>query len=183
MGSFFGKALETLYGNSEVNFNVFDLGGQDKLRDLWRHYYPGARALIFVIDSTDERRISTAKFELEDVMREHELQNCSWLILCSKQDKNNALNVDEIGNRLDLFDLIKLDATYLSDISSNTLFETYNIPNEILNIIIEYLPPKRSGFKCEHEINIFGCSLITNENLDEAWEWITDKALRRVQHE
>ena len=26
-----------------VKFNVWDVGGQDKIRPLWRHYYSGAR--------------------------------------------------------------------------------------------------------------------------------------------
>jgi ADP-ribosylation factor protein 6 len=28
-----------------VKFNVWDVGGQDKIRPLWRHYYSGARRL------------------------------------------------------------------------------------------------------------------------------------------
>lgn len=29
-----------------VKFNVWDVGGQDKIRPLWRHYYSGARILF-----------------------------------------------------------------------------------------------------------------------------------------
>lgn len=36
-----------------VKFNVWDVGGQDKIRPLWRHYYTGTQGLIFVVDSAD----------------------------------------------------------------------------------------------------------------------------------
>ena len=36
---------------------VWDVGGQDKLRPLWRHYYENTQGLIFVIDSSDRDRI------------------------------------------------------------------------------------------------------------------------------
>ena len=29
-----------------------DVGGQDKIRPLWRHYYKNTRSLIFVVDIT-----------------------------------------------------------------------------------------------------------------------------------
>jgi small GTP-binding protein len=45
-----GFNVETVtYKN--VKFNVWDVGGQDKIRPLWRHYYTGTQGLVFVIDS------------------------------------------------------------------------------------------------------------------------------------
>eukprot|EP01083_Nonionella_stella_P246370 855455_1 len=104
MGSFFGKALETLHGNSEVNFNVFDLGGQDKLRDLWRHYYPGCNAIIFMIDSNDRSRIDLAKKkELHQLLEDKELNdNAILLVLANKQDLPNAMSVQEVTDKLSL---------------------------------------------------------------------------------
>eukprot|EP00833_Pecoramyces_ruminatium_P012284 jgi/Orpsp1_1/1186316/evm.model.d7180000049720.1 len=37
----------------KVKFNVWDVGGQDKIRPLWRHYYAGTQGLIFIVDSND----------------------------------------------------------------------------------------------------------------------------------
>src|SRR3989338_6144511 len=37
----------------KVTFRVFDIGGQDKIRKLWRHYYQGTNAIIFIVDSND----------------------------------------------------------------------------------------------------------------------------------
>jgi ADP-ribosylation factor protein 1 len=36
-----------------LSFNVWDIGGQTRLRDLWHHYYNGSDAVIYVLDSAD----------------------------------------------------------------------------------------------------------------------------------
>ena len=47
-----GFNVETLeYKN--IAFTVWDVGGQEKLRALWRHYFASTQALIFVVDSSD----------------------------------------------------------------------------------------------------------------------------------
>merc|ERR1711981_1152770 len=40
-----------------ISFTVWDIGGQDKIRKLWRHYYQGTDGAIFVVDSSDRDRI------------------------------------------------------------------------------------------------------------------------------
>lgn len=44
---------------------VWDMGGQDAIRQLWQHYYKNAQALIFVVDSADEERLAEARDELQ----------------------------------------------------------------------------------------------------------------------
>merc|ERR1712013_568947 len=46
-----------------INFTVWDIGGQDKIRKLWRYYY-NTQGLIFVVDSNDRDRIEDAREEL-----------------------------------------------------------------------------------------------------------------------
>jgi hypothetical protein len=51
-----GFNVETVeYKN--INFTVWDVGGQDKIRPLWRHYYQNTQGIIFVVDSNDRDRI------------------------------------------------------------------------------------------------------------------------------
>ena len=58
-----GFNVETVeYKN--VCFTVWDVGGQDKIRPLWRHYYQNTQGIIFVVDSNDQERIEEAKDEL-----------------------------------------------------------------------------------------------------------------------
>ena len=48
-----------------------DVGGQDKIRPLWRHYFQNTQGLIFVVDSNDRDRIEEAKDELGRMVRTH----------------------------------------------------------------------------------------------------------------
>ena len=62
-----GFNVETVeYKN--VNFTVWDVGGQDKIRPLWRHYYQNTQGIIFVVDSNDQERIEEAKDELHKMV-------------------------------------------------------------------------------------------------------------------
>jgi len=46
-----GFNVETVeYKN--INFTVWDVGGQDKIRPLWRHYFQNTQGLIFVWTAT-----------------------------------------------------------------------------------------------------------------------------------
>ena len=47
-----------------VNFTVWDLGGQDRIRQLWVHYYNDLDGVIFMVDSTDSDRFDLAREEL-----------------------------------------------------------------------------------------------------------------------
>merc|ERR1712203_60692 len=55
-----GFNVETVeYKN--ISFNVWDVGGQDKIRKLWRYYYANTQGLIFVVDSNDRDRTEDAR--------------------------------------------------------------------------------------------------------------------------
>merc|ERR1712070_1323269 len=55
-----GFNVETVeYKN--ISFTVWDVGGQDKIRPLWRHYYQNTQGVIFVVDSNDRDRVEDAK--------------------------------------------------------------------------------------------------------------------------
>jgi small GTP-binding protein len=43
------------------NMNVWDVGGQDRIRALWRHYFHNTQGLIFVVDSNDTTRTEEAR--------------------------------------------------------------------------------------------------------------------------
>jgi small GTP-binding protein len=40
-----------------VNIKVFDLAGQEKLRNVWKYYYSSIEGIIFVLDSTRPDRL------------------------------------------------------------------------------------------------------------------------------
>jgi hypothetical protein len=65
---------------------VWDVGGQDKIRPLWRHYYTGTQGLVFVVDSQDRERVDEAKQELHRILSDREMKDCLLLVFANKQD-------------------------------------------------------------------------------------------------
>jgi ADP-ribosylation factor 1/2 len=93
-----------------ISFTVWDVGGQDKIRPLWRHYFQNTQGaggcallvgsesaavchnfashltgLIFVVDSNDRERISEAREELARMLAEDELRDAVVLVFANKQ--------------------------------------------------------------------------------------------------
>jgi len=85
-----------------VKFNVWDVGGQDKIRPLWRHYYTGTQGLIFVVDSADTDRIDEARQELHRIINDREMKDAVILVFANKQDQKHALKPDVLQERLGL---------------------------------------------------------------------------------
>merc|ERR1712223_1073093 len=77
-----------------LKFTVWDVGGQQSIRQLWKHYYSNTDGIIFVIDANDTKRVRgnehCAKEELHRLMEEEELQNCQLLVFANKQDLPNG---------------------------------------------------------------------------------------------
>ena len=104
-----GFNVETVdYKN--INFTVWDVGGQDKIRPLWRHYYQNTQGIIFVVDPNDRERIDadssaeqkSAREELQRMLVEDDLRDAVLLVFANKQDLPNALSVNEVTERLGL---------------------------------------------------------------------------------
>nr|XP_042703306.1 ADP-ribosylation factor-related protein 1 isoform X1 [Chrysemys picta bellii] len=76
----------------------WDLGGQDELQSLWDKYYAESHGVIYVIDSTDEERLSESKRAFEKVVTSEALEGVPILVLANKQDVEQW---GERGNRVD----------------------------------------------------------------------------------
>ncbi|XP_078454386.1 ADP-ribosylation factor 3-like [Lampetra planeri] len=99
-----GFNVETVeYKN--ISFTVWDVGGQDKIRPLWRHYFQNTQGLIFVVDSNDRERVNEAREELMRMLAEDELRDAVLLVFANKQDLPNAMNAAEITDKLGLHSL------------------------------------------------------------------------------
>jgi len=96
-----GFNVETVeYKN--ISFTVWDVGGQDKIRPLWRHYFQNTQGLIFVVDSNDRERVAEAQEELTKMLQEDELRDAKLLVFANKQDLPNAMAAAEITEKLGL---------------------------------------------------------------------------------
>merc|ERR1711918_204818 len=99
-----GFNVETVeYKN--ISFTVWDVGGQDKIRPLWRHYYQGTNGLIYVVDSNDRDRIEDAREELTKMINEDEMRDAVVLVFANKQDLPNAMTAAEGTEKLGLHNM------------------------------------------------------------------------------
>ena len=87
-----------------INFTVWDVGGQTKIRPLWQHYFENSDAVIFVVDSQDRGRLAEAKEELDGVLNDDRLRNATLLVFNNKQDMPNAATTTEVTEKLGLRD-------------------------------------------------------------------------------
>ncbi|KAK2573954.1 ADP-ribosylation factor-related protein 1 [Acropora cervicornis] len=116
---------------NHVKLIFWDLGGQQELRSLWDKYYEECHGVIYVIDSSDERRLEESQkdelvvnlelekkkleykchkcfelefkviFTFETVMHDSHMEGTPLLILANKQDLQGSLDVETVKNAFD----------------------------------------------------------------------------------
>jgi len=96
-----GFNVESVKFNN-VTIMMWDVGGQEKIRTLWKHYFENTEGIVWVIDSADTSRIAEAKEELHRVLAEEQLLKAPVLIFANKQDLPNALKVAELHEQLEI---------------------------------------------------------------------------------
>jgi GTPase SAR1 family protein len=91
--------------------NIWDLGGQHKIRRLWHHYFEQCDGIIFVIDSTDTERLKddksteTVDHEIKYLTTVNSLRGVPILFLANKYDCSKAKTAHEITKILNLSSL------------------------------------------------------------------------------
>ncbi|KAK1159002.1 ADP-ribosylation factor-like protein 4D [Acipenser oxyrinchus oxyrinchus] len=88
-----------------ITFQIWDVGGQEKLRPLWKSYTRRMDGIVFVVDSTETERMEEAKVELHKITRTSENQGIPVLVLANKQDLPAPLSVTEIEKVLGLHEM------------------------------------------------------------------------------
>ena len=79
-----------------LHMTIWDVGGQTKIRALWKHYFLNSNALIYLVDSNDIDRIDEARDELHRVLSDEILFGIPVLVLANKQDLIGALSCADI---------------------------------------------------------------------------------------
>ena len=88
-----------------LKLNCWDVGGQTRLRSLWRHYYQNCDAVIYVVDSSDRNRMKEAAAELHNALSDDNLRDATLLVYANKQDLPNAVPPSELQEIFKLRDL------------------------------------------------------------------------------
>lgn len=62
--------------------NIWDVGGQKTIRSYWRNYFEQTDGLVWVVDSSDLRRLDDCKYELDNLLKEevHSLYSLLFLL-------------------------------------------------------------------------------------------------------
>ena len=104
---------------------VFDVGGQEKIRELWSQYCRAADGLVLVVDSGDPARFIDVRTELVKLLHgTAHLSHASVLVLANKQDQPQALSPTDLAARLRLHEMeqrwhiegtVGLDGTGIDD--------------------------------------------------------------------
>jgi len=102
-----GSCLETLERGNVV-FTFFDVGGETKSRPIFQQLVSKnltaykKKGIVFVIDSCDREWIKDARKLLQDLLEADVARNVPLLVLANKQDRTDALSVEEIIEAFDL---------------------------------------------------------------------------------
>eukprot|EP00998_Keelungia_sp_KM082_P009863 NODE_6054_length_660_cov_53.148218_g6031_i0.p1 GENE.NODE_6054_length_660_cov_53.148218_g6031_i0~~NODE_6054_length_660_cov_53.148218_g6031_i0.p1 ORF type:complete len:180 (+),score=60.12 NODE_6054_length_660_cov_53.148218_g6031_i0:79-618(+) len=84
--------------------NVWDIGGQKAIRTYWNNYFDNVDAMVYVVDSADQKRVEEAGQELATLLEEEKLRGCPVLVLANKQDLPNAATPATVSDALQLTD-------------------------------------------------------------------------------
>ncbi|TPX31136.1 hypothetical protein SmJEL517_g05445 [Synchytrium microbalum] len=98
-----GFNVETVVYKS-LSLTVWDVGGQERIRPLWAHYFQNSEALIFLVDSNDRdpHRISEARDELQRLLSDEVLGDIPVLLYVNKQDLPFAAPALKVADELGL---------------------------------------------------------------------------------
>ncbi|XP_035996068.1 ADP-ribosylation factor-like protein 3 isoform X3 [Fundulus heteroclitus] len=88
--------------SSGFKLNVWDIGGQRKIRPYWRNYFENTDVLIYVIDSSDRKRFEETSLELAELLEEEKLAAVPLLVFANKQDLMTASPASELAESLHL---------------------------------------------------------------------------------
>lgn len=132
-----------------VTFTIWDVGGQERVRPLWRTYAKSAQGILFVLDSADSDTLEEAKVELEQMLKYTDNPPIPILVLANKQDLPDACDLAYLKSYL-------FSGTVDSKINHGVNVNHHRRPVEIVSV----------------------CA-ITGENLDEALELLYEMITRK----
>ncbi|XP_031232007.1 ADP-ribosylation factor-like protein 4D [Mastomys coucha] len=106
------KIFVPLGASHGITFQVWDVGGQEKLRPLWHSYTHRTDGLLFVVDSAETERLEEARMELHRISKASDNQGVPVLVLANKQDQPGALSAAEV-KRLAVWELAAAMLTHV----------------------------------------------------------------------
>lgn len=107
----------------KADVTVYDLGGNDKIREIWSNYYGEVYGSIFVWDTnrhTDED-IEFVKNMLTGILNNPDMIGKPMLILLNKKDLNNGLTEYDFCDKINLHQLASESGSHLKVLNCHAL--------------------------------------------------------------
>jgi len=175
------------FEDSQFDWTVWDVGGRDKIRPLWRHYFANTSGFIFVVDSNDSDRIGsiaplvdwgTAFEEFNKVINEDELRDVPVLILANKKDLPKAMSVNTIVEKWGLPQESLTNSIFsLEDLNKHIDQALSWLIKDLRQIIASYVP-----LGCRFHIVPTSAVTSTDKGIEEGLKWITRKIEERQNY-
>ena len=172
-----GFNVETVqYGN--VNFTMWDVGGCDKIRPLWRHYYQNTNFLVYFIDSNDRERLDDSIKEFYDHTSEDELANAPVLVYCTKQDLPTAMTVEYISERINYHNRTPIHLQGCCALTGDGIYEGLDWvgrqlidPNFLqkTSLLGRFLPAPKSAEVFQYSFSPFPHQLTVLKGVEYVW--------------
>jgi GTP-binding protein SAR1 len=125
------------------------LGGHLIARKLWKDFYTeDISGIVFMIDSSDQKRFEEAKKVLDEILTEESLADVPILVLGNKVDKKKAISREE------LIEIFELNVTGTE--------------------IKKYKQLKKENDNFVRPLEVFMCSIIKEVGFGDGLGWISN---------
>ncbi|NXH86857.1 ARL14 protein, partial [Edolisoma coerulescens] len=94
-----GFNVDMIEAGKDFTLTFWDVGGQKKMRELWSNFLEDTDGLLYVVDSSDKRRLEESRREFELTLKNESIKNVPVVVLANKQDLPGALNAEEITRK------------------------------------------------------------------------------------
>ncbi|KAJ7425625.1 ADP-ribosylation factor-like protein 14 [Willisornis vidua] len=94
-----GFNVDMIEMERDFTLTFWDVGGQEKMRQVWSNFLQDVDGLLYVVDSSDKRRLEESRKEFELILKNESTKNVPVVVLANKQDLPGALNAEEITRR------------------------------------------------------------------------------------
>lgn len=85
-----------------ITLKIWDVAGQPKFRSMWERYCSGVDAIVYVVDSHDQEKFDSARFELQQLLSQSSVSGVPLLVLGNKNDLEGHATTKELIQSLQL---------------------------------------------------------------------------------
>ena len=87
-------------GNEKIKISIYDTAGQERFKNIVKHYYKGANGILLIYDISNRNTFEKLQFWLDDLKVNADIDNLFIYLVGNKNDKVEEREVSfEEGNK------------------------------------------------------------------------------------